>query len=211
MDISFDYLQDLLQEINTLRDTISFQELNDTDYDEITYISNKNDTRIGVQQGYRQKLACKKNRLKEKDTIRKDCKNYSKIYKKDGKVIRVENYVKGQIDVIFIAHYTADKRFLFPFSSSGGYYPTYSYVTHYYNGDVYEEYSASKNQIVFERYTPNEDKTVGYDYINYVPNGTQPVLSRASGIVVLTPELRYYSEQYTTWRDNDTLSSDFPQ
>ena len=81
MDISFDYLQDLLQEINTLRDTISFHELNDTDYDEITYIPNKNDTRIGVQQGYRQKLACQKHRLKEKDTIRKVCKNYSKITK----------------------------------------------------------------------------------------------------------------------------------
>ena len=210
MDISFEYLQDLLQEINTLRDTISFHELNDTDYDEITYIPNKNDTRIGVQQGYRQKLACQKHRLKEKDTIRKDCKNYSKIYKNGGKVIRVESYVKGRIDVIFIAHYTAGKRFLFPFSSSGGYYPTYSYVTHYNNGDVDEEYSASKTQIVYERYTPQDDNTVGYDYINYVPNGTEPVLSRASGIIVLTPELRYYSEQYTTWRDGKTVSSDSP-
>ena len=74
-----------------------------------------------------------------------------------------------------------------------------------------EEYSASKTQIVYARYTPQDNNTVGYDYINYVPNGTEPVLSRASGIIVLTPELRYYSDQYASWRDNEAVSSDLPQ
>ncbi len=102
MNINFEYLQNLLQEANFLRETIVFNELNDTDYDEITYIPNKNDTRIGTQQGFRQKLACKKYRLKEKSSIRKDCKYYSKLYKKDGKIVRVENFVKGRISVVFI-------------------------------------------------------------------------------------------------------------
>lgn len=44
MNISFEYLQNLLQEANALREIIEYQELNDTDYDEITYILKIRDT-----------------------------------------------------------------------------------------------------------------------------------------------------------------------
>ena len=47
MDIDFEYLQQLLKEVNELRENFKYSEISVNDYDEITYIANKNDTRIG--------------------------------------------------------------------------------------------------------------------------------------------------------------------
>lgn len=208
MDISFEYLQELLQETNDLRAKAAYSEVNENDYDEIVYIANKNNTSVGVQSGLRRELYCKKHNLKEKHNIRKNSQYYCKIYKKNGKAVRVESYVKGRIDVVFIAYYTEDKRFMFPFLSSGGAYPTYTYVTHFHNGIVDEEYKCDSVQIVYERYLYTDDNSVRYEYLNCVPNGTYPVLSRASGVFALSPELSYTSTQYSTWRDDETLNSD---
>lgn len=208
MEISFKYLQELLQEVNDLRAKIEYSEVNENDYDEIVYIANKNDTRIGVQLGLQREFDCKKYNFKEKHSIRKDSQYYCKIYKKDGKAIRVESYVKGRIDVVFLAYYTEDKRFMFPFSSDGSFYPTYVYTTHFHNEIVDEEYCSSRGQIVYEHYLYTDDNSVSYECINYVPDGTYPVLARASGVFTLAPELNYTSTQCSTWRDDETLNSD---
>ena len=207
MDISFDYLQALLTEVNALRENFPYRELNENDYDAVIYIANKNDTRIGVQQGLRQVLACQKHHFRETERIRANSKNYCKLYKKQGKTVRVESFVKGRLDVVFLAHYTEDKRFLFPFSEAGGFYPTYTYVTHFSGDLVDEEYYADGHQIVYERYHYHDDQTAGYDFINYVPAGTAPVLSRASGVFILKPELQYHADEYVTWRDGETRNS----
>lgn len=205
MDIDFKYLQHLLKEVNELRENFKYSEISVSDYDEITYIANKNDTRIGVQQGLRQVLECNRRKLREKNSIRKGTLNYCKLYKKEDKLVRVESYVKGRVDVVFIAYYKEDKRFLFPFSSIGGFYPTYSYVTHFKNEIVDEEYYAERLQIVYERYQYSNDNTVDYDYINYAPEGTYPLLSRANGKFILNPELQYYGNCYSTWDEDKTL------
>ena len=49
MDIDFEYLQQLLKEVNEFRENFKYSEISVSDYDGITYIANKNDTRIGVQ------------------------------------------------------------------------------------------------------------------------------------------------------------------
>lgn len=193
MDISLEYLQKLLKEVNDIRKTIDYFNINENDYDEITYIANKNYTQIGVQQGLRQKFDCKRYNLKEKSSIRKGSKYYCKIYKKSGNIIRVESYVAGRIDVVFIAYYSENKRFLFPFSSNGGFYPTYSYVTHFNGNEIDEEYFACEVQIVYEHYRRIDNNSYEYDCINYVPDGSYPVLSRTNGIFTLQPELQYHS------------------
>lgn len=208
MDINFGYLQELLQEVNDLRAKATYSEVSENDYDEIVYIANKNNTSIGVQLGLQRDFECKKYNLKEKHSIRKGSQYYCKIYKKDGKAVRVESYVKGRIDVVFLAYYTEDKRFMFPFFSNGSFYPTYAYVTHFQDETVYEEYCSDRVQIVYERYLYTDDNSVRYERINYVPGGTYPVLSKASGVFALSPELNYTSTQYSTWRDDKTLNSD---
>ena len=47
--------------------------------------------------------------------------------------------------------------------------------------------------------------TVDYDYINYAPEGTYPLLSRANGKFILNPELQYYGNCYSTWDEDKTL------
>ena len=105
MDIDFEYLQQLLKEVNEFRENFKYTEISVSDYDEISYIANKNDTRIGVQQGLRQVLECNRRKLREKKSIRKVTLNFCKLYKKEDKLVRVESYVKGRIDVVFIAYY----------------------------------------------------------------------------------------------------------
>lgn len=207
MDIDFNYLQKLLRESNALRDAVQYRNITENDYDTVTYIANKNDTRIAVQDGLRKQLTCQEHGFREKETLRKSSKFYCKIYRKEGRTICVESHVKGRIDVVFLAQYTENRRYLFPFSAAGGYYPTYTYVTHFSGGTVDEEYSADSTQIVYERYRFKDD-TAAYEYINYVPNGTAPVLSRASGFFTLTPVLQYHTADYSTWRDDETLNPD---
>ena len=64
MDIDFEYLQQLLKEVNEFRENFKYTEISVSDYDEISYIANKNDTRIGVQQGLRQVLECNRRKLR---------------------------------------------------------------------------------------------------------------------------------------------------
>jgi hypothetical protein len=51
----------------------------------------------------------------------------------------------------------------------------------------------------------SNDNTVDYDYINYAPEGTYPLLSRANGKFILNPELQYYGNCYSTWDEDKTL------
>ena len=64
MDIDFEYLQQLLKEVNEFRENFKYTEISVSDYDEISYIANKNDTRIGVQQGLRKVLECNRRKLR---------------------------------------------------------------------------------------------------------------------------------------------------
>jgi len=127
--------------------------------------------------------------------------NYRKIYRKSGHIIRVDNYVNGRIDVIFLAYYSDNKRFLFPFSASGGFYPTSTYVTHYLNNDIDEEYAVEEYQIVYERYQVLDENRCQYDCINYVPNGTYPILGIENGVFTLKPELAYTLIKSSSWCD----------
>ena len=71
----------MLKEVNELRENFKYSEISVSDYDEITYIANKNDTKIGVQQGLSQVLECNRQKLRDKNSIRKGTLNYCKLYK----------------------------------------------------------------------------------------------------------------------------------
>ncbi|HAJ97759.1 MAG TPA: hypothetical protein DCO72_08490 [Ruminococcus sp.] len=198
MDFNFEYLQELLQEVNNLYKTFKYFDVDENDC-EITYIANKNYTRIGTQQGLWKQYDCQRYHFKEKIRIRKGSKYYCKIYRKKGKIIRVDSYVAGRVDVVFLAYYSGNKRFLFPFSLDGSFYPVYSYVTHFNGNEIDEEYFADSVQIVYEHYQRLDKNHYEYDCINYVPKGTYPILSVASGIFTLKPELQYTSKKLCTY------------
>lgn len=203
----FDYLKALLKETERLRESFPFREISEEDA-EITYITTKLHTTIGTQCGLMHELALKKYKVSERPKLRKGSMNYCKIYRIDGKVVRVDSYVKGRVDVVFLAYYQENKRFLFPFRKDGGFYPTYTYVTHFKNDMVTEEYQSDSVQIVYNCYEKTDENHVWHDCINYVPNGTHPVLASQSGIFALTPELTYQWTEAEHWRDGKQVNTE---
>lgn len=199
MDFDFEYLKCLIQETIEIGASFMYFNVNENDC-EISYISNKNKTSMVLQQGLKHQFDCKRYKLKEKSSIRKDSNYYCKIYRKSEKIIRVDSYVKGRIDVIFLAYYSNNKRFMFPFSAKGGFYPTYTYVTSFVNDDIDEEYAVDRSQIVYEHYQMLDENRCQYDCINYVPNGTHQILGTESGIFTLKPELMYTLTESSNWR-----------
>lgn len=199
VEFDFEYLKHLIQETIEIGASFKYFNVNENDC-EISYISNNNKTSICLQQGLMCQFDCKRYKLKEKSNIRKDSKYYCKIYRKSDKIIRVDSYVKGRIDVVFLAYYSDNKRFMFPFSATGGFYPTYTYVTHFLNNDIDEEYAVNKRQIVYKHYQMLDENHCQYDCINYVPNGTHPILGTESGIFTLNPELMYTLIETSNWR-----------
>lgn len=200
-EIDYEYLQKLIDEYSVLKEKISYIEVNDNDYD-ISYMTKKEDIRINLFQGLHAAYWRKRYKCVERTKIRKDSKNHCKIYRKDGLLVRVDCYLHGKIDVVFIAYYEDDKVILYPFWEDGKFYPTYAYVTKYDDGVVVEEYCVQDHQIVYDKYLYDKEDTVGYISVNYFPNSKYLVYEKQLGTILLQPELDYRIDQYSTWRDN---------
>ena len=203
-EIDYEYLKKLIAEYGVIKDKVSFLDVTDSDF-EISFIARKDDIRISILNGLHAVYERKKYKLNEKPSIRKGSKKYLKFYKKDNRLVRIDSYSNGRIDVIFIAHYEDDKVMLYPFSELGGFYPTYAYVTKYENGSVTEEYSVVDSQIVYEKDLYDESDKVGYMSVNYVPSGKYAVLSKEYGTIILQPEMDYRVDDYTWWRQNAAI------
>lgn len=200
MKKKFNYLKKLLKEVNEIREKEKYTDISENDYDEISFIANKKRTEFGLLCGLMRQFEAKELGVTEKNSIRQGTKFYYKIFKKEGKIVRIESFINGKIDVVFVAHYIKNRRFMFPFLDGGGFYPTYSYVSCFDGNEIKEEYMVENGQIVYECYSRIDKNNYGYDFINYIPNGTPQVLSMAKGRFVLKPELEYYQTEYSDWR-----------
>lgn len=105
------------------------------------------------------------------------------------------------MDVVFLAYYEAEKRYLFPFSRDAGYCPAYTYVTHVQNDLVCEAYMMTDSQIVYDQYETINAEQTAYAYINYVPNGTYPVWEYMEGIFQFGSGIEFIPSRQTTWLD----------
>ena len=202
MDFDLEYLKDLLQETVALRKQFPFSEP-DEDGCEITYLP----TKLRIYWGGRidslyfrhEKEKCG---VAEKPMIRKNCKHYFRIVRKDGKLLRIDTIINGRLDVIQLAHYEGDKRYCFPFSQTGGFYPTYVDVVRYEEGEIVEDYMVENVQILHRAYRKTDNNTIEFREINYVPSGIDPVRSKEIGYFTLNPNLTYTSTyNWTHWDD----------
>ena len=191
------YLNKLIQECNELRKKTCFITL-DTQAMKASYMAKKNQEFIGYLQGYYELFRRKQYKITESDSVRTNCKKYLKIYRdNEGTIRQIENYVNGQIDVVHQSLVIQNKTYLFPYTSKGGSYPTYSYVTVYSNDGISEEYMANRTQIVYTKYEPTEsDNEIGYSSVNYVEGGKVPVLERRKGVICLDTLLCNETEYY---------------
>ncbi len=196
------YLKKLLKKVNNLRKKTKFKEIDKSDCS-VVYLPKKSEWATCFCEGLSSQHKRQIKNIKYTDKIRANCKNYLKIYKnQQGKVVLIECYPmeKGKVNLVFLARYEGNVRYLFPFQEDGSFYPTYTYVAKFENNKVIEEYMVEDNQIVYEHYFNETKEKVDFYSINYVPTGTYPILSECKGIFYFNP-LRFEMFEYRTWLD----------
>lgn len=201
-DFDLSYLKFLLDETKAKQEVFPFRVPDETGC-EITYLPSR--LRIywpGRIDSPNFLWEMEKAGVSEKSKLRKGTQNYFRIVRKDGKLLRVDTIIKGRLDVIEIAYYDGDRRFCFPFSNDGGFYPTSVDVIRYRDGMIIEDYMVSSNQIVYRSYDYADPTRIGYREINYVPTGTEPILSKSIGYFERTDKLRYVETYGWTFWDS---------
>ena len=154
---------------------------------------------FALKSGFMARFIRQNKKVSEKQKIRKDSKNYFKIYKQNNIIKRVDKIINGKIDVIFIAYFDNNLRIYKPFSSSGNSYPTYSYITEFANGEVSNEYMINNLQIVLEAYEKVKENIWNYLILNYVPSGKYPVLSLEKGVFSIDQNITYTNKHSEYW------------
>lgn len=115
----------------------------------------------------------------EKDNISSAAKNYYKLLYKNGRLIKVESFINGKADHIYLCYYEKNLRVLKPFTTDGGFYPAYTLITAYNKNVVESEVMIADAQIVYEVY--RYGKYIEYEYANVVPNDKYKVMAYAKG------------------------------
>jgi len=199
MDIAFNYnyLDKLLFDVNTKRENFAYFEIDETDA-EIVFLRSIKHRCFGLKCGLINELDKQTYKIKEQPKLRKGMKYYQRIVKQNDRTVKIDSFCNG-LDVVYLAHYEADMRYLFPFSPTGDFYPTYVYVTRYVDGVVSEEYQVNGYQVVYERYDKVDTNKTLYSYINYVPNGTYKVLDTGKGIFEHDSSIVYTGIERETW------------
>lgn len=130
-----------------------------------------------------------KRKAKERPNLRKGTMHYLRLVRKNGTLLRVDKYGRGRLDVVHLAQYIDGVRYLFPFLDGGGYYPTYTYVTHWENERPTMEFWVDGGQILRWTYDDRADGSILASYVNAVPDGTVPIFSRGTYIFIPGDEI----------------------
>ena len=201
----YSYLDNLISEVNELRSKMNFCKIDITKC-EISYMPTKKTSFVGFKQGYSEQLIKIQNGMRESDKLRSTTKDYLRFLKnEDGEIIQIENYKKGSLDCLFQVYWCENLRYLLPYSSEGGFYPTYVYVTKYEENRVVEEYMVQGKQIVYETYGLIINGEAEYSCINYVSGGDYPVREIKKGKYTFDP-LAYvenYSDNWLNYRQRN--------
>ncbi len=173
-----EYLKEQLEDAERKRHCVPFQ-LPDEDGADITYLPSKLRIywpgRIGSLDFQLEMESCG---VQEQSKLRSNAKNYFRILRKNGKLLRIDSYIQGRLDVIHLFHYEGSKRYSIPFTSWGAPYPTCICVLIENDGSVQEAYMVGNGQIIHCAYRNIDSQTVERRRIFYVPRGKSPVRSK---------------------------------
>ena len=198
-----EYLQELLLEAQ--RSFEQFQpsalELSESS---VSYIPTKKRNYMGLKLGISGLAEMKRYNVKESPTVRSNCGYYHKLYKVDGKLVRIDSYANGhdRLSDSRVAYYEDDCRYLFPYHGQTKATWLYIIVTRWCGDRVTEEYMVGGNQIVYEKYDHSEADRVGYYRINYVPTGKYPVLEESEGYFA-ADTFEYVEESNYVWYQDE--------
>ena len=199
MKIDFKYLDDLIASVATKRKSFKFVKIDETNA-EITYLRNPLSLSFEVYKcGLAGEFHKQKHKIKEQSKLRNSSKHYLRIVSHNNRPVKIESFVHGKIDVVFLVCYENDKRYLFPYHATGGSYPTYTHVTRYKDGIVVEEYAVNSSQIVYEKYEKPDENTTLFSQVNYVPKGKYKVLNYEQGVFDHSSAITYSSMERQSW------------
>ena len=176
MDIDMNELRRRRDEINMLSAQAKWDPPDETGC-KITYLRVRPGTLgNGLSEGICFAYDCQKRKAKEQPKLRKGTKHYIRLVRRDGKLLRVDKYTDGEIDVVHLGQEIDGVRYMFPFFEDGTPYLTYTYATHWRNGHPTAEYACSGGQILRWTYDYREDGSIGVSYVNAVPDGNEPII-----------------------------------
>jgi len=198
-EIDLKYLDSLI--MNVKRKRFKYSIIDETST-EIVYLRTLSSLSFDIHKcGLMGDFRRQKYKIKIQANLRKGTKNYLRIINLNNKAKKIESFVNGVVDVLFLAFYEDDIRYLFPFSSNGNPYPTYIYVTRYKEGMVLEEYMVQSNQIIYEKYNKQDEIKTLYFRVNYVPNGKHKILDYEKGVFENNSFINYTLLEYRSWLD----------
>ena len=179
---------------------LKYSHLNEKDC-QISYIPSikSGDWWFALQSGLMAQFKMQEKNISEKKVIRKNSKNYLKIYKLNNIVKRIDKINNGKIDVVYMTYFEKDTIIYKPFSSDGGFYPTYSCITEFIDDEVSCEYMIEGEQIVLEIYEKEKKNKWNYTNLNYVPSGEYPVLGLEKGVFKINKKITYVTTYSEYW------------
>ena len=196
-EIDYLAIEKTIKDVVEKQNSFSFKSLNLKDA-EVYYLPTKGHSWVGVMSGLFDDYQMQKYKLHEKNKLRKGTQNYLRIIKRNGLVDRIESFRSGTIDVVYLAYYEDNIRYLFPFSETGFIYPTYICVSVWEGNEVIEAFLVNDVQIVLQQYNKLNDYETEIVYLNAIPKGEIPLLEHYYGIIQTkgSIELRWKSVYY---------------
>ena len=199
-----EYLRRLID--NTLKKYNDFAiDFHDSPEVKITYVATKKRFSVGLRCGMSGLAEMKRWHAKEAEKISRTCQYYNKIYRVDGKVAKVECYIGGhdRLSKTYIAYYEENTRYLFPLRGDRkDPVPRHIFVATVKDGNIHEEYHVDGKQIIYEKYGYSQKDRVDYYYINYVPEGKEPILGETEGYF-LRQSMDFVETYAFTWWQNE--------
>jgi len=122
--------------------------------------------------GLRERMYIKSRGICEKEKIRSNAKNYYKLFYKNGKLLKIENYIENRISSYYLCFYIGNMRVLQSFDNIHK-APTWHYciVTWFSDFGVEKEVWINEKgtQIIFSEYAPKDD-VIEYRFAKCLPS-----------------------------------------
>ncbi|MDE6075597.1 MAG: hypothetical protein K2G26_04090 [Clostridia bacterium] len=124
--------------------------------------------------GLKERLFMKSRSISEKEKIRSNTKNYYKLFYKDGRLVKVEDYIENKLSRYFLCFYTRNARVLQSFDNQ-----TKKPVWHYCIVTWFSDFGVEKevwineegSQIIFSEYIP-QGNVIEFRQANCLPHTT---------------------------------------
>ena len=200
-DIDLAALQQIIDDVENKRKSVPFVPLT-LDNAEISFMPTKGYSFIGLDDGLWDCYQKEKRHIEIKQKLPVNAKNYHRIIQKDGKVERIESYIYSKLNVVYLAYYEGNRRYLFPFMPNGSEYPTYTFVSVYNDGLTTEVYHTNSSQIILQQYQQLNENETDIVIVNAVPKGKVPIQEHWYGKLIKKEHWEY--KAYSSNLSNQT-------